>query len=83
MFLIYSMFAIITNIRVYTDTNATDTLCFLTAQSNGGCGLSPIGAGNKVLNQTENSNRLSMIQSWIGVGFVSFWGLLYILKTHI
>ncbi len=82
MFLIYSLFAFITNIRVYNDTNSTQVMCILTASSNGGCGLSPIGAGSKVLNQNSNSNTLSVIESWIGVGFVALWGFLYIIKTH-
>lgn len=57
-------------------------MCILATQGNGGCGISSIGAGSKVLNQTENANKLSVIQSWIGVGFVALWGLLYIIKTH-
>lgn len=45
-----------------------------------------IGAGNKLLNlnltNTDNTNRLSQIQSWLGIAFVILWGLMYIIKTY-
>lgn len=45
MFLIYSLFALITNVKIFNEQNGTGVLCFITST----CGLSPIGAGSKVL----------------------------------
>lgn len=80
MFLLYSLFALITNIDIFDKANGTTVLCILN-WSVGGCGLSPLGAGSKILNQNATSNRFSQIQSWISVAFVILWGLLYIVKT--
>jgi len=76
MFLTYSIYALITNIQSFNDSNGTSGICLLS-----GCGLSPIGAGSKLLQQTDTKNRYSFIQSWIGVGFVALWGIFYAAKT--
>jgi hypothetical protein len=81
MFLIYSIYALVTNIIVFNQQNATSAMCLINI-STSGCGLSPIGAGSKILNQNDYINKLSQIQSWIGIAFVIFWGILYIYKTH-
>lgn len=80
MFLLYSLFALITNINIFDKANGTTILCVLN-RSVGGCGLSPLGAGSKILNQSDTSNRFSQIQSWISVAFVILWGMLYLIKT--
>lgn len=82
MFLIYSLFALVTNIITYNEVKNTSVNCIFSKTSNGGCGLSSIGAGSKVLNQSTNANYLSQIQAWLGVAFVALWGFLYIIKTH-
>lgn len=82
MFLIYSLFALITNIKSYDQNLTKEFVCIFSSTVNGGCGLSPIGAGSKVLYRNETTNYYSQVQSWLGVGFVSLWGLLYIIKTH-
>lgn len=80
MFAIYSLFALITNIKAFNDYNGSSALCILTLSE--GCGLSPLGAGSKVLHQNDTVNKYSQIQSWLGIAFVIVWGLLYVVKTH-
>ena len=81
MFLIFSIFSLVTNINIFNQANGTGVMCIITNALAGGCGLSPLGAGSKVLNQSSTSIRYSQVESWISVAFVSLWGLLYIAKT--
>lgn len=78
MFLIYSIYSLVTNIKVFNDANGIDSLCLWPYT----CGLSQIGGGSKVLIQYGDSNRLSLVQSWLGVAFVAIWGILYSVKTY-
>jgi hypothetical protein len=79
MFLIYSLYAIGTNVTVYNQNSGS----FLCSQ-NMTCSLAVISGGSKVvklLNYVPYSQLYCKIQSWIGVGFVILWGFLYIIKT--
>ena len=45
------------------------------------CFVSEMGAGAKVLNSgDENINKFSQVQAWLGVFFITIWGLFYWLK---
>jgi len=79
MFLVYSIYALATNVKIFNQNNNVNSLCFLTSTA---CGLSQIGAGAKVLHQDDYVNKLSKVQAWIGVAFVGLWGILYMLKTY-
>lgn len=50
MFLIYSCYALVTNIITFNNNNNVDVLCFFTSTA---CGLTRIGAGAKVLHQDK------------------------------
>lgn len=82
MFLIYSLFALITNSNSYQKNQNYSSTCFVSNT----CGLYMIGAGNKLINLNysfiDDTNHLSQIQSWLGIAFVILWGLMYVVKTH-
>lgn len=78
MFLIYSIFAIVTNAE-FNDVLYDGIMCVLPGSD---CGVSHIGAGSKILEPDTEKNRLSRIQSIIGLAFVVLWGILNIVKTH-
>lgn len=82
MFTMYSLFAFITNIISYNQSHNSSITCIFSTISTGGCGISSIGAGSKILNQTTTTNYYSQIQTWLGVAFAGLWGFLYIIKTH-
>ena len=85
MFLIYSIFAMSTNLVSYNQANQTqkNILCLLNdSETTDGCGFSAIGAGSKVIEHNESKDTYSQIQAWIGVGFTIIWGLIFIIKTH-
>lgn len=79
MFFIYSLFSLITNIKIFNQQNGTGVLCFVTNN----CGIATIGAGSKVINQNDYKNHFSQIQSWLGIAFVIVWGLMYAIKTFV
>jgi hypothetical protein len=83
LFLVYSVFALVTNVLNYY-AQLNQLLCIDTLLP---CGLAIIGGGSKRLafNPPDNKfqENMTQIQSWLAVGFVILWGLLYIVKNII
>ena len=83
MFLMYSIYAMTTNIISFKGTFEFEPNmeCFVSEEDD--CGISVISAGVKVLNQQEDINHYSFVQSYLGLGFVILWGILYLVKTYL
>lgn len=85
MFLIFSIYAIATNVKAFDEYSSEQAQkqCIIDDANVGKCGFSRIGAGSKVLVPNDANNKMSQIQSWLGIAFVILWGLLMALKTHL
>jgi hypothetical protein len=79
MFLVYSLFALATNVKIYQKIN--ELQC---SNDVSRCSLLTISGGSKVLyfDQSGEANDFSNVQAWIGVIFVLLWGMLYMIKTY-
>ena len=84
MFIIYSIFALASNIAATgIDITTESALCFIPGNPTSDlCDLASIGAGTKLLSPDSSKDRLSRIQCWLGVGFVVIWGIVIMVKTH-
>jgi len=66
MLVIYSTYAIATNVEAYNDNISNVSLNYLT-----------ISMGAKSLNQTDRNRYLALIQAWIGLAMVFLWGFIF------
>lgn len=77
MILIYSIFAIITNISASSAyKNSTENSTILVSQKSYE-GILLISLGSKQLHATNLDKVYYTIQCWLGVGMIVVWGILF------
>lgn len=80
MFLIYSIYALVTNIKSFNENTGMGITCLVTDES---CGVFILNTGSKLLNQNEETNRYSVTQSYIGLGLMIAWGFAHCIYTYV
>ncbi len=68
-FLVFGIFALVTNIIASNDLDGNFTSDF---------SYIALSQGSKQLNPTDRNKDYLLIQAWIGVGLVTIWGIMFL-----